>query len=64
MSDPHFYSYPFQEKREMLKNRSATLLDFRNYVFSRQSSLLLLLCRPWEVAKRSLPFMHQVKRKQ
>lgn len=44
--------------REILQKAEACLLDLRNYLFSRQCALLLLLCRPWEVAQRTLPFLH------
>ncbi|GIY00231.1 trafficking protein particle complex subunit 10 [Caerostris darwini] len=46
------------ELREVLISGKACLLDLRNYLFSRQCALLLLLCRPWEVAQRTLPFLH------
>ncbi|KFM65669.1 Trafficking protein particle complex subunit 10, partial [Stegodyphus mimosarum] len=44
--------------REDLVSGKGSLLDLRNYLFSRQCALLLLLCRPWEVAQRTLPFLH------
>ncbi|KAG1691507.1 Trafficking protein particle complex subunit 10 [Nymphon striatum] len=44
--------------RKLIVQHNATLLDFRNYLFSHQCSLLLLLSRPWEVAQRALPFVH------
>ncbi|XP_077981439.1 trafficking protein particle complex subunit 10-like [Glandiceps talaboti] len=47
-----------QEKRLLVRKGKATLLDLRNYLFSRQCALLFELQRPWEVAQRSLPFMH------
>ncbi|XP_077870165.1 LOW QUALITY PROTEIN: trafficking protein particle complex subunit 10-like [Saccoglossus kowalevskii] len=48
-----------EEKRKLIQQgKSATLLDLRNYLFSRQCALLFSLQRPWEVAQRSLPFMH------
>ncbi|XP_055945623.1 trafficking protein particle complex subunit 10-like [Argiope bruennichi] len=46
------------ELRNVLLSGNACLLDLRNYLFSRQCALLLLLCRPWEVAQRTLPFLH------
>ncbi|XP_014670123.1 PREDICTED: trafficking protein particle complex subunit 10-like isoform X2 [Priapulus caudatus] len=45
-------------RRAAIQHATAHLLDFRNYLFSRQCALLLTLRRPWEVAQRSLPFMH------
>ena len=47
----------FQLRNVLLKG-NASLLDLRNYLFARQCALLLLLCRPWEVAQRTLPFLH------
>ena len=46
------------EKRVLIQQRKASLLDFRNYLFCRQATLLLLLYRPWEVAQRSIPYIH------
>ena len=45
-------------KRQLIKKCKASLLDFRNYLFSRQCALTFLLQQPWEVAQRSIPFMH------
>lgn len=47
-----------KKKRELIAKSKASLLDLRNYLFSRQCSLLLLLFRPWEIAQRTLPFLH------
>lgn len=46
------------EKRQLIKKNVASLLDFRDYLFSRQCTSLFLQFKPWEVAKRSIPFMH------
>ncbi|GAB6032525.1 Trafficking protein particle complex subunit 10 [Chamberlinius hualienensis] len=46
------------KKQWLIRDGKASLLDIRNYLFSRQCSLLLLLFRPWEVAQRTLPFLH------
>ncbi|XP_071496038.1 trafficking protein particle complex subunit 10-like [Diadema antillarum] len=46
------------DKRELLERGKPTLLDVRNYLFSRQAALLFLLKRPWEVAYRAQNFMH------
>uniref|UniRef100_T1J3P9 Uncharacterized protein n=1 Tax=Strigamia maritima TaxID=126957 RepID=T1J3P9_STRMM len=46
------------EKRLLIEQGKATLLDLRNYLFSRQCSLLLLLGRPWELAQRFLTFTY------
>ena len=48
------------KKREIIENDKPTLLDMRNYLFSRQCSLLFLLQRPHEVANRAQDFMHNV----
>nr|XP_054753568.1 trafficking protein particle complex subunit 10-like [Lytechinus pictus] len=46
------------DKRELLERGKPTLLDVRNYLFSRQSALLFLLKKPYEVAYRAQNFMH------
>ncbi|XP_033003009.1 trafficking protein particle complex subunit 10 [Lacerta agilis] len=46
------------EKRELIQNQEATLLDLRSYLFSRQCTLLLFLQRPWEVSQRALELLH------
>lgn len=38
------------KRRDLLKEGKATLIDFRTYLFQRQSAMLLLTCRPWEVS--------------
>lgn len=43
--------------REQFKSGNSTLLDLRNYLFSRQCELLFLLNKPWELASRALPFL-------
>ena len=48
--------------RDLIKTQEATFLDLRNYLFSRQCSLLLMLQRPWEVAQRTLDFLHNLVR--
>lgn len=43
-----------------LDNRSnctIQLLDFRNYLYSRQCYFLCLMNKPWELASRALPFL-------
>lgn len=47
-----------EQKRTLIQKGDASLLDLRNYLFSRQCALLLLLFHPWEMAQRTLPFMH------
>jgi trafficking protein particle complex subunit 10 len=39
---PHKY-------RDLIKNCNATLIDFRTYLFQRQSAMLLSTSKPWEV---------------
>lgn len=46
-----------QEQRLLLQNSKASLLQFRSYLFSRQCAMLLLTRKPWEIAKRTLPFL-------
>ena len=46
------------DKRASIRKNEASLLEFRNYLFSRQCTLLFLLSRPGEVAQRSIVFMH------
>lgn len=46
------------EKRELIQNQEATLLDLRSYLFSRQCTLLIFLQRPWEVSQRALELLH------
>jgi len=46
------------EKRKLIVCGKASLLDLRNYLFSRQCQLLLELDRPSEICHRSMPFMH------
>lgn len=44
--------------RESLNSSKGNLMDLRNYLFARQCELLLLQHKPWEVASRSLSFLH------
>ncbi|XP_071449280.1 trafficking protein particle complex subunit 10 [Hetaerina americana] len=50
------------EGRRLIEEGCASLLDFRGYLFSRQCALLLLTCKPWEIAQRTLPFLHNCMR--
>jgi hypothetical protein len=47
------------EKRNLIKDNKATLLDFRNYLFSRQCAILLLLKRPAEIIQRAIDYLHE-----
>lgn len=38
-------------------NCTIQLLDFRNYLYSRQCHFLCLMNKPWELASRALPFL-------
>ena len=46
--------------RQAIAHKSPSLTDVRNYLFSRQSVMLLKLNKPWEVARRCLTFLHNV----
>uniref|UniRef100_A0A7G3AZJ4 Putative transmembrane protein n=1 Tax=Lutzomyia longipalpis TaxID=7200 RepID=A0A7G3AZJ4_LUTLO len=43
--------------RKKIENNTATLLDFRGYLFERQCVLLQAAGKPWEIAERLLPFL-------
>jgi len=45
-------------KRQLLRRGDASLIDLRNYLFSRQCHVLLQLQRPAEICQRSVPFIH------
>ena len=47
-----------KNKRVLMENGRAALLDLRNYLFARQCVLLFTLKRPWEVALRAQTFLH------
>uniref|UniRef100_A0A8D8UJQ9 Trafficking protein particle complex subunit 10 n=1 Tax=Cacopsylla melanoneura TaxID=428564 RepID=A0A8D8UJQ9_9HEMI len=44
--------------RSLIQSSQCSLLDFRSYLFSRQAAILLLTLRPWELAQRTLGFLH------
>jgi len=44
--------------RKRIVGKTPSLLDVRNYLFARQSQLLLQMNKPWEVARRCLSFLH------
>ena len=46
------------ENRVLIQKQTASLIDFRNYLFSRQCLLLFMLHRAWEVAERTIPTIH------
>ena len=46
--------------RQAIVQKSPSLTDVRNYLFSRQSVMLLKMNKPWEVARRCLTFLHNV----
>jgi len=46
------------EKRNMIKDNEASLLEFRNYLFTRQCALLLLKKRPGEIIQRAISYLH------
>ena len=47
--------------QQLIKTEEASYVDLRNYLFSRQCKLLLKLdCRAWEIAQRTLEFLHNI----
>lgn len=46
--------------RDLIKTQEATFVDLRQYLFARQCKLLLHLNRPWEIAQRTLDFLHNM----
>ncbi|KAL4715985.1 hypothetical protein ACJJTC_013285 [Scirpophaga incertulas] len=47
-----------QNLRELIIKKKASILDFRSYLFQRQSAMLLLMFKPWEIASRCLSTVH------
>ncbi|RVE49327.1 hypothetical protein evm_006040 [Chilo suppressalis] len=47
-----------QHLRDLIIKKKASLLDFRSYLFQRQSAMLLLMFKPWEIASRCLSTVH------
>ncbi|CAG4959637.1 unnamed protein product [Colias eurytheme] len=47
-----------QHLRELIIKQKASLLDFRSYLFIRQSAMLLLTDKPEEIASRCLTTIH------
>src|SRR3982751_6694241 len=47
-----------EQIRTDIRNSSVSLLVFRNYLFSRQASLIVKLNKMNELAQRSLGFLH------
>ena len=47
------------DRRNLIKDNEASLLEFRNYLFSRQCALLFLMKRPGEIAQRAVDYLHQ-----
>lgn len=45
------------ELREKIKDSNVSLLDFRNYLFSRQCDLLFVQDKPSDLFSRALPFL-------
>uniref|UniRef100_A0A0P6GFC0 Trafficking protein particle complex subunit n=1 Tax=Daphnia magna TaxID=35525 RepID=A0A0P6GFC0_9CRUS len=49
---------PFNmELRQKIQNHTMSVIDFRNYLFARQSALLLISSKPAEVARRCLSYV-------
>lgn len=49
------------ETRRKIESQSVSLLQFRSYIFARQC-VLLQSDKPWEIAKRLLPFLFSTSR--
>ena len=47
-----------RDKRNQIKDNEASLIEFRNYLFSRQCALLFLLGKPSEVSRRAVEFLY------
>lgn len=47
-----------QHLRDLIIKKKASLLDFRSYLFQRQSAMLLPSSKPWEIASRCLSTVH------
>ncbi|VVD05938.1 unnamed protein product [Leptidea sinapis] len=50
-----------QHLRELIIKQKASLLDFRSYLFQRQSAMLLLTYKPAEIASRCLSTVHNTQ---
>ncbi|XP_014254615.1 trafficking protein particle complex subunit 10 [Cimex lectularius] len=50
------------KERSRIENDSISLLQFRNYLFSRQCAMLICVRKPSEIAERTLPFLHNTIR--
>lgn len=47
-----------RDRRDQIKDNKASLIEFRNYLFSRQCALLFLLGKPSEVSRRAMEFLY------
>ncbi|XP_052753986.1 trafficking protein particle complex subunit 10 [Galleria mellonella] len=47
-----------QHLRDLIIKKKASLLDFRSYLFQRQSAMLLLMFKPVEIASRCITVVH------
>ncbi|XP_013186203.2 trafficking protein particle complex subunit 10 isoform X2 [Amyelois transitella] len=47
-----------QHLRELIIKKKSSLLDFRSYLFQRQSAMLLLMFKPKEIASRCISTVH------
>lgn len=52
------YQSRMAERRALIETGSATVLEFRSYVFERQTVLLAAANEHWEIAERFLPFVY------
>jgi hypothetical protein len=53
----NIFSLERKQYREAISQNTATVFDFRNYLFARQCQLLFQLNRPIEVLQRSKVFI-------
>ncbi|ESO89314.1 hypothetical protein LOTGIDRAFT_106362, partial [Lottia gigantea] len=46
------------QKRDLIKQNLISLIEFRNYLYSRQSALLFLMNKSWIIAQRAMDFLY------
>lgn len=51
------YKEDMQNMRQKIIDESITIIEFRNYIFQRQSMLLNAMENQWEIAQRLFPFL-------
>ncbi|OQR70110.1 trafficking protein particle complex subunit 10-like [Tropilaelaps mercedesae] len=50
-----------QSTNTLFGDGKGSLLDLRNLLFLRICNILILLCRPWEMARRALPYIQNAQ---